>query len=1076
MPTSLIKSWQTLEHKITSLWGKLNLIQKVIYVFAPVFFCFFLMVGFIAEGILSDQIIKNMEESISILTVDKAKDIDEYLNRLEALGHKSEKIIQSWIKRPLKPIDKINFNVKYQYINGALRTNIVAYPDQDISGVFLSNRSELNGEIQQIIFATEDHFENYAKGVKPFVFNMYLITRHQLIRIYEKDWALEIEANHDFTKDLFYYIADPKHSPEGKSKWTKPYYDSIWKHWMTSLITPIYIDQKYLGIVGHDVILDDIYSDILDKKYFNSGYGFIFDAQKNIIVHPTYLNKLLETAEMGALLNSSELGDKELTRVIADIVENRAADNRLDLRQFYQKENMQYLFSYKLNILDWYFAIVVPKQKILEMLPQFRRNFILGSISVSIILFTIVISVIWFSAVSPINKLTKVANEIRKGDLNKSIYFKGSDEIGQLSKSFNEMTSQLKGQLSELKEAEEKYRGIFENAVEGIYQTNPEGRIFNANPSMAFILGYDDPNDLTASISDIGIQTYADHSRREDLLRQFEENDIVTSFEVQLYKKDKSIIWVSINSRAIRDNEGRLICMEGFLTDITERRRTEEILKKAHEDLETKVIERTTELSVAKDQAEAASRAKSEFMANMSHELRTPLNAVIGYAQILKGQNNLRQRQKEQLQIIRSSGEHLLTLINDILDIAKIESGKIELQVTPVHLPSFIENLASVTYARAESKNLNVNIEKPAAIPLFLFADETRLRQILINLLGNAIKFTETGQVVLRVTKLDPLESPFPSSLASQVRLRFEVEDTGIGISPEQFEHIFEPFEQVRKKNYQDGGTGLGLAISKRLVQVMGSDLFVESQMGLGSRFWFDLVLPVADLSEIEVLPLDRAIKGYKGPQRCVLVVDDIASNRDILAGMLTPVGFEVAEAANGQQAVQLVKEKYFDLILMDRWMPVMDGIEAVKRINQMTECKSSTIIAVSASVSEQDQALSKKMGYNGFLSKPIVWDRLANMIEKHLKLDWIFIEPETIETLKEQTETVAKPVPALEIEALYDLALRGNMRGIIKRAKTIRSMGVEYGAFASKLRNLAERFEERKLLEFVKAHLGTHK
>ncbi len=1041
--------------------------------FAPVFFCFFLIVGLIAERILEAQIVENMEESISILTIDEAKDIDDHFKRLEALGQKSEKIIRKWLHSPLKSNEKAEFYQKFHYIDGALRTNLAAYPDNDISGVFLSNRSEWNEEIRHIILATEEKFENYARGIKPNVFNMYLITRHQLIRIYEKDWALQIEANHDFNQDIFYYIADPKHSPDGKAKWTKPYYDSIWKHWMTSLITPIYIDRKFLGIVGHDVILDDIYSEILDKKYFNSGYGFIFDAEKNIIVHPEYLNKLLEVAEMGALLSSSELGDRELTQAIAEIVENRAVNNRLDLRQFNKQGNIYYIFSYKLNILDWYFAIVVPKQKILEMLPQFLINFIFGAIGASGLLFSIVISIIWFSAVLPIKKLTRVANEIQKGNLDKKIHIKGSDEIGQLSKSFNEMTDKLKEQLKELKEAEEKYRGIFENAVEGIYQTARDGRILNANPSMAFILGYDGPSDLVKSISDIGKQMYVDHTRRDELLKQFEKNDTVLSFEVQLYKKDMNVIWVSLNARAIRNKDGRLICLEGILTDITERRRTEEMLQKAHDDLEAKVIERTTELSIAKDQAEAASRTKSEFMASMSHELRTPLNAIIGFAQILKRQKNLSEKQRERLHTIHSSGEHLLTLINDILDIARIESGRVELQLTPIHFPSFIENIAAVTCSRAEAKGLAVKFERPDTIPPFLLTDETRLRQILLNLLDNAIKYTEIGHVTLRIKSMDALEPINPQPPEPRTLLRFEVEDTGIGISSEQFERIFEPFEQLRKKVYSNEGTGLGLAISHQLVQVMGGNLRVESQVGRGSLFWFEIALPVTELAEEVVRPPGRAIKGYKGARRKVLVVDDIPSNRDVLVDLLEPVGFEVIEATNGLQAVQLVKEARFDLILMDRWMPVMDGLEAVKQINRMTERKPVTVIAVSASVSEKDQALTKEMGYDGFLPKPVSWPKLAAIIEEYLKLEWIYEEAKNKDFAEGGAGPVLKPAPASEIEALFDLAMRGDMRGILNRAKHIDKMGKEYGPFARKLRNLAERFEEKKILTLVKAYQG---
>ena len=1061
------KFFRLCQNLASLFWRRSNLTQKIIFGVAPVFLCFFIIVGIIGERLLVKQILKNMESSINLFEINEVQYIEDHFKKLKELGLESERTIRKWIQSPLDSCENTKFSKKYQYINGALRTNLNAFDDNDISGIFLSSRSKLNDEIRQIISATEGRFENYAKGLKPFVFNTYLITRHQLIRIYKNKWALEIDADHDFHKDIFYYTGDPEHNPEKLPQWTKPYYDSIWKRWMTSLIIPMYIDHQFFGIVGHDIILDDLYLDLLNKKYYKTGYGFIFDAEKNIVAHPRYTINQLGGAEMGSLLKSAQFGDAELARVVSEIVED--ADNYNHYREFYQNGDIYYLFPYKLNILNWYFAIAVPKKVILGMLPRFRLNFIVGVVGTFALLYLIVILIIWISVVSPIKKLTNSANEIRKGNLGTPINIKSKDEVGQLSNAFHEMTNKLKEQLQNLKKAEENYRGIFENAVEGIYQSTLNGRLLSANPSLAIILGYNGSSELISNINDIKKQMYVDPRDRDELLRRFESNDTVSGFEVLMYKKNGSIIWTSLNSRAIRDKNGRLIIIEGMITDITERKKAEELLQKAHDALENKVLERTRELLIAKNQAEAANVVKNEFLARMSHELRTPLNAIIGYAQIISKQGNLTPKQKKRLQIVDSSGEHLLTLIDDILDIARIESGRIELQPGPLHLYGFTETIVAVTKSRAENKGLQMKFEVANTLPSFFWADETRLRQILLNLLDNAIKYTTFGHIIMRIKSRDQLKQSDLHAQRSKHSLCFEVEDTGEGISSEKFEKIFEPFEQITQKNHEIKGTGLGLAISHQLVELMGGILQIESKKGRGSRFWFELSLPVIDKPRPVIQNLSPCINGYNGSIRKILVVDDSASNRDILTERLKQIGFEVIEASSGLQAVQFVKKLQFDLILMDRWMPEMDGFKAMEKIQTLEKKKTGPIIAMSASVLEKDKVLSKKLGYDDFLAKPISLSKLENIVTKHLKLDWIYVKTSANNHLKPRPQSMLFAPPASEIDILHDLALKGDMRGLLNMAARIDKMDQRYGPFAAKLQNLAEQFEEREILAFVK-------
>jgi signal transduction histidine kinase/DNA-binding NarL/FixJ family response regulator len=561
-------------------------------------------------------------------------------------------------------------------------------------------------------------------------------------------------------------------------------------------------------------------------------------------------------------------------------------------------------------------------------------------------------------------------------------------------------------------------------------------------------------------------------------------------------------------TRAIREAEQ---LNEQLEREIAERAQAEEELREHRDHLEELVKKRTTELVVAKEQAEAANRAKSAFLASMSHELRTPLNAILGYAQIFK-RRQLDADVLRGLDVVQQSGKDLLILINDILDITKIEASRMKLHPAPIHFPTFLNGIVSIIHARAAAKCIAFNFERLNILPTWVEADETRLRQILINLLDNAVKFTDKGQVTLRVKCEDVKrkDAAIPVlrrslSLSRGVaegthhveqpkvaRLTFEVQDTGIGIPPDQMESIFQSFEQAEDATRWIEGTGLGLAISHQLVQLMGGELHVESPSsdlnelsqavpstggelkgGPGSTFWFEVAVPVTEVAVEAAQPLERIITGYKGPQRVVLVVDDIPSNRAVVVNQLEPLGFEIIEAVDGQQAIHIARATHPDLILMDRWMPVMDGFEAAQQIRQISELPSMPIIAVSASVSKEDQAQSREAGINAFLPKPVNWSNLTALLEKHLGLEWEY-EHERREKGRErhERESVLVPPPEEEMQILHDLARRGNMRAIQQRATHIENLGEQYVPFARRLHELAWDFEERQILALIERYM----
>lgn len=494
--------------------------------------------------------------------------------------------------------------------------------------------------------------------------------------------------------------------------------------------------------------------------------------------------------------------------------------------------------------------------------------------------------------------------------------------------------------------------------------------------------------------------------------------------------------------------------------EISERKRIEAALVEAKEDAE-----------VAKKKAEVANQAKSDFLSSMSHELRTPLNGILGYAQILKEHANLTHAQNNGLDIIYQSGYHLLTLINDILDLSKIEARKMELMPTDFHLMTFLESIIGIIRMRAIEADVLFKFEGQEGLPSGVRADEKRLRQVLINLLSNAVKFTDKGQVTLRVKVL--------SENRTTSRLRFEVIDTGVGISAAELEKIFLPFEQVGEKKRRAEGTGLGLAISRQLVSLMGGEIKVKSQVGKGSTFWFDLSLPVRE-SVKEKKAVIRPIIGLRGRRRKVLVVDDRKQNRLVLLNMLAPLGFDIIEAENGEEAVTKARQFEPDLILTDLVMPVMSGFEAVKLIRQLPALHDVVIIAISASVLETDKKESRIAGCDAFLSKPVEKDKLLAHISTLLQAEWIYRDEghqkaAQEEVLDEEGETNVLIAPPLkELEIFYELAMLGKMSRLRKRTIHLERLGQQYVPFATKIRDLAERFERKQIIQLVKPYLTT--
>ncbi|MBD2180428.1 PAS domain S-box protein [Planktothrix sp. FACHB-1355] len=614
--------------------------------------------------------------------------------------------------------------------------------------------------------------------------------------------------------------------------------------------------------------------------------------------------------------------------------------------------------------------------------------------------------------------------------------------------------------ITDRKQAEAELREmshVMENALSGISKLDRQGHYLYVNKAYADMTGYQ-PEEI------IGMpwQNTVHPDELEKLVAAYWQmmQDGRVEVETKGIRKDGSIFDKQLVIVATYDDRHQFLGHYCFMKDISDRKQKELALRQAME------------------AAEAANLAKSIFLANMSHELRTPLNVILGFAQVMTRDPSLTPSQQEDLQTIRRSGDHLLSLINDVLDLSKIESGHSTIEESEFDLILLLHSLRNMLAERANSKGIDLYFEIAPEVPQFILADAQKLRQVSINLLSNAIKFTKRGSITLYVKTL-----PSDPDTATTTRhlLQFTVTDTGVGIAAEELDTIFDAFVQAQAGKRSASGTGLGLSISRKLLQLMGGEISVSSTLGQGSTFTF--TLPVTATSGINITPEpnDRLVIGLAPgqPHYRILVVDDRTENRLPMVRLLTQLGLQVKEATNGQEAVQLWQEWQPDLTWMDIRMPVLDGYEATKQIRAMEGGQNSIIIALTAQASQSDRTLALTAGCNDYISKPFREQTLFLKMAEYLGLEYVYREEEK-DNYSSSLSSLSSPASSLDpkllaalpeewLTQLEDAALCGDDAAI---AKLVDLLSPELAQLGTGLMELANQYQFEQIVKLIQGNL----
>ncbi len=842
----------------------------------------------------------------------------------------------------------------------------------------------------------------------------------------------------------------PKPTSRGLTKeQPKISYVRLFKEWDWVIGTGVYIDfiedeaQKRL-----DAIVADLTHTFSEIKLAETGYLYIFDRNKKMLVHPNIAGE-----NFGNRINPGS------GRFIAEELMLAANTPEKPFDYVWDKPEHRGEYKYKKRAyvsyfepLGWYICSSVYIDEIENQGLKLRQKlFILSSLFLLVaIIFSLFLS---RHLTNPLQKLVNAARHIERHGISEvDIPVLGSEETKELGSTFNAMIHSIHKSGEALIESEEKHRVLYNSSSLALLILEPGEKFISGNPAAIQLFGCENEQQLTSmALADLSPLHQPDKSlstvkAKKMMVLALEKDSHFFEWKHKRIDGEEFFAYVLLTKMSLN----KKTVLQTTIQDITQQKKAEEELQKYRDHLEVQVQERTRELKKAKEAAEAANQTKSEFLANMSHEIRTPMNAILGFTQIMK--NKVAEpRLLHFLESIHSSGNALLSLIDDILDLSKVEAGKLELQYRVINPQQLLGEMKTLFGQKIEEAGLEFLIDIPSDLPDALLLDETRLRQVLINLIGNAIKFTEQGHIKLTV------QHRFSDEVKkNRIELCISVEDTGIGIPNNQKAFIFDVFSQIKEQKYDKyGGTGLGLAISKRLVEMMNGEISIESKPKKGSIFSItlkDVEIASSEDTESDTLQ-DIDFRTIEFEKNVILVVDDITVNRELIKGYLEDYDLDILEAANGSEAIDMARKHHPALILLDIKMPVMDGYMAAAIMKKDSTLQNIPLIAITASAMKEDRVLISTL-CDEYLQKPCNINDLFFMLMKFLP-----------HRTRESSPTVATMTPKVTELSLENIE-SPNLKKILLSKQTyceklLERMAIDkIEAFGNELKELGNRYD----------------